>query len=319
MNWLVPFYIKIRKRLGWVKSDSFILAYHRIGETTNYHNQLSVQPKNFDAQLALLSKYFEPLDLNSISREPHASRMNSYAITFDDGYLDNLTTALPILEKYNTPATFFICPRPIEHCTYYWWDLLEVLFFHPALANKVQVKKEIAVKLSIELSINPVSAYENIADKVKTFDGAELRLFSEYLINVIPSSVDLSPYRLMDTKKLEYISTHPLITLGSHTLDHVSLRRMQTREILYQLKESKSSIEKLIGKKVDTIAYPYGSPSDYSSEVGAIAQQAGYDWGFTISDEVLQQPLNKMAIPRFYVIDLDADHLLNTILLSQAH
>ncbi len=319
MNWLAPYYIKIRKRLGKVKSESFILAYHRIGETTNYYNQLSVQPKHFDAHLAHLSKYFEPLDLNSISRGLPLSRKNSYAITFDDGYLDNLTSALPILEKYNIPATFFICPRPIEDRTYYWWDLLEVLLFHPALAIKDQVKDEIAVKLSIKLSTNPISAYESIADKVKTFDGDQLRSFREYLFDQVPSTIDLSPYQLIDAKELEYLGNHPLITLGSHTMDHVSLRKMQRQEMIYQLGVSKSSLENLIEKRVNTVAYPYGSLSDYSHEVGEIARQAGYDCGYTIANEVLRYPLKGMEIPRFYVIDGDADQLLNTILLSQAH
>ena len=52
-------------------------------------------------------------------------KQNSVAITFDDGYSDNLTVAIPILEQMRLPATFFICGDAASDGESFWWERLE--------------------------------------------------------------------------------------------------------------------------------------------------------------------------------------------------
>ena len=47
------------------------------------------------------------------------------AVTFDDGYLDNILNAKPILEKFEIPATVFVCAGMIGRDGELWWDQLE--------------------------------------------------------------------------------------------------------------------------------------------------------------------------------------------------
>src|SRR5262249_55203115 len=61
----------------------------------------------------------------SVHRSRVASRM--VAITFDDGYIDNLTQASPILCELALPATFFVTTDRLEAHYEYWWDALERL------------------------------------------------------------------------------------------------------------------------------------------------------------------------------------------------
>ncbi len=53
------------------------------------------------------------------------------AITFDDGYADNLYDALPLLEKHGLPATVFVCTGPVTQGAEFWWDTLERLLLWP--------------------------------------------------------------------------------------------------------------------------------------------------------------------------------------------
>ena len=46
-------------------------------------------------------------------------------MTFDDGYLDNLTNAKPILEEHDVPATIFVCSGAVGRRQEFWWDQLE--------------------------------------------------------------------------------------------------------------------------------------------------------------------------------------------------
>ena len=62
------------------------------------------------------------------------------AITFDDGYADNLYFAKPILERHSMPATVFITGLNIGSSSEFWWDELERILLQPGkLPGKIQL------------------------------------------------------------------------------------------------------------------------------------------------------------------------------------
>src|SRR5687767_6461620 len=89
-----------------------VLAYHSIGSPLIDPWDLSVAPGHFDQQLGVLTscgrieRLQDALDLSPAARA--VRRRPVFALTFDDGYVDNLRTALPILERHDAPATVFI-------------------------------------------------------------------------------------------------------------------------------------------------------------------------------------------------------------------
>jgi len=96
------------------KQSAGILMYHRICEPVQGVEPptFSVSPRRFRRQLTgLLERGYTPLPLRSLltmqrTQQPIPPR--SFAITFDDGYENNLTQALPVLQELQAPATFFI-------------------------------------------------------------------------------------------------------------------------------------------------------------------------------------------------------------------
>lgn len=90
-----------------------VLVYHSIGEPTDVSHgySLRVGPARFEEQLAHLREHCAVVPLERIAshiadRRPFEP--NTIAITFDDGYRDNYTEALPLLQRYGLPATVFI-------------------------------------------------------------------------------------------------------------------------------------------------------------------------------------------------------------------
>jgi peptidoglycan/xylan/chitin deacetylase (PgdA/CDA1 family) len=86
-----------------------ILMYHRIDNTPKY-DQLIVSPINFAKQMEFLAKNYRVISLEQAVTELKNvnNKTAGVVITFDDGYLDNFIEALPILRKYNLPATIFV-------------------------------------------------------------------------------------------------------------------------------------------------------------------------------------------------------------------
>lgn len=85
-----------------------ILMYHSVGDNGEF---FTVKPEEFARQMHHLhERHFSVLDLEDAVELMQKNKLpkKPVVITFDDGYADNYTDALPILKKYNFPATIFV-------------------------------------------------------------------------------------------------------------------------------------------------------------------------------------------------------------------
>jgi peptidoglycan/xylan/chitin deacetylase (PgdA/CDA1 family) len=90
--------------------DKFrILTYHSIGDDVpkDYKGIYNLKKNKFYDQMS----YLKDTDFEI----GHLGDFNSISITFDDGFLNNLSVALPILENFNFPFTVFITPGFVEN------------------------------------------------------------------------------------------------------------------------------------------------------------------------------------------------------------
>ena len=81
------------------KNAARILTYHSVGARVH---EMNVAPKDFQAQMKWLAE-----NVTLIGVEEALEGQPGIALTFDDGYKDNLTNAAPVLEEYGIPATLF--------------------------------------------------------------------------------------------------------------------------------------------------------------------------------------------------------------------
>jgi peptidoglycan/xylan/chitin deacetylase (PgdA/CDA1 family) len=99
------------------------LMYHRVADLREY-DQLTVTPEHFKAHIAHLAKYYNVISLSdAVAKLAIAdASTKDVVVTFDDGYLDNLTNAIPVLRAFHIPATIFIttkfCDQEMHHPRY---------------------------------------------------------------------------------------------------------------------------------------------------------------------------------------------------------
>ena len=103
--------------------------------------------------------------------------------------------------------------------------------------------------------------------------------------------------KYLDDNQIKEISSSGLVSIGSHTLNHLSLKNLSDEEINNELKDSKKELESLINKEVKTICYPSGS---YDSNVMYITSKY-YDYGLAIRNDTerMNNTFNKYAIKRY--------------------
>jgi peptidoglycan/xylan/chitin deacetylase (PgdA/CDA1 family) len=102
-----------------------VVTYHRIlpvPEIRSYcRPQMALAAPLFEAQLDEMKKHRGFAPIESV-READAD--GKVSITFDDGYEDNFRVALPILQRFSTPACIFVVTRLIGRPDALWWDRL---------------------------------------------------------------------------------------------------------------------------------------------------------------------------------------------------
>ncbi len=113
-----------KKMRDSVSPTAKILVYHRVADVKNDPHQLCVGVDNFKAQIKFLSENYKVISLTTMVKNIKDNRIDrkSISITFDDGYSDNLTNALPILKEFNVPATIFLVSGYIGQNRPFYWD-----------------------------------------------------------------------------------------------------------------------------------------------------------------------------------------------------
>jgi peptidoglycan/xylan/chitin deacetylase (PgdA/CDA1 family) len=96
-----------------------VLTYHRVSDEPD---ELAVSPVHFSEQMAILrDSDFEIRRLCDALDAPDLGRSRTVCVTFDDGYRDNLTNALPVLREHGVPATIFLPTAIIDGEERYRW------------------------------------------------------------------------------------------------------------------------------------------------------------------------------------------------------
>lgn len=116
--------------------------------------------------------------------------------------------------------------------------------------------------------------------------------------------------RLMSADDLSRLVRDGLVDLGSHTVDHVSMRGLSRHEMEAQLVQSKRTLEDLIAKEVNSFAYPFGQLRNFSRESTEAVQKAGYSLAVTTRWGTVNRYENRFALRRIFFDESDSHEQL---------
>lgn len=249
----------------------------------------------FETQLRYLVRNFNILPLSDAIKRLHRGTLPSRAvsITFDDGYADNAEIALPILQKYDVTATFFIASGFLDGGR--MWNDTVIESVRQAQGNMLDFN-------GIGLGIHTISSIDErrqalfyLIEALKYLPYEIRQLQVEKIKSLIAANL---PDNLMMTSDQVRQLHNAGMEIGGHTVTHPILAKIGNTAALAEIANGKEILEGITGAPVRLFAYPNGKPGkDYHADHVTMVRQVGFDaavstaWGAARShDDLFQLP-----------------------------
>ena len=262
-----------------------VLLYHRVNSDLDpYFPGMSTSV--FDAQMAYLARNYKVLSLGEILRRmQNGSEIEPYtiAITFDDGYRDNLTHAHPILKKYQLPATLFVATGYIGSTEAMWNDQVSWAFKRTARKDFTFEVANQRSFLSLKSEKDRIRSLSALLEILKEASDSEKSRIVDYVVTEFDVEKQSCPSRMLDWTELRQMVEEGW-EVGSHTVNHVILTRVEPAAAIEELRRSKETLEMRLQRPIRSFAYPNGKQSDFDLTIKNLVRQAGYTIAVTTLD-----------------------------------
>jgi peptidoglycan/xylan/chitin deacetylase (PgdA/CDA1 family) len=281
--------------------QGLILLYHRVTEGCDDPYNICVTPGRFAEQIDHVRQRAEIVPLATLLDEPGEGRV---AITFDDGYFDNAYEARAILEAAEAFATFFTVSGSIGSEREFWWDQLAYVLLHaPPSTEPVEV--DLNPRISVRLQLDTLhqrmqslwTIYLTLLARSPTSNERSIAALAARL------GMDLlqrDSHRVMSVSELRALAASRWAEVGAHTESHPRLTSTSRSEQRKEIEESRSALERLLGRPIRAFAYPFG---EYSNETVELVAEAGLDLACTVDPGRVNGATDRLRLPRHEVRD----------------
>jgi peptidoglycan/xylan/chitin deacetylase (PgdA/CDA1 family) len=280
------------------KARLSILIFHRVLPETDPLFPSEATVESFDAQMGLLKSLFNVLPLPEAVERLQAGTLpaRAAAITFDDGYADNLALALPILQKHGLHATFFIATsylnggrmfndtviESIRRSPHAQLDLSDLGLGTHDLGSDA-AKAEAIGKILPQVKYLPLDTRETTVAEITARAG----------VDHLPDDL------MMTTAQLKQLHAAGM-EIGGHTHRHPILAKLDDTEAQAEIAAGKAWLEETLGDRVRMFAYPNGKPgTDYLPEQAEIVRGLGFDAAVSTQRGVSTAGTDRYQLRRF--------------------
>lgn len=285
--------------LAWpLRQTLSILIFHRVLPAADPLRIDEPTADEFDSLMAYLARNYRVLPLReavALLRRGQLPRL-ACCITFDDGYADNLTIALPILEKYGLPATVFIATGYLDGGRMFNDAVIDGIARSPL---KLLDLKSIGLGvLGISTDDNRRHAVGHILANLKYHPPQQRTEDIEAFLQIAQCG-NLSGNIMLTSGQVGELAKRG-VEIGGHTVNHPILACIDNDAARAEILIGKQRLESIIGKPVHAFAYPNGRPNqDYLGCHAHMVRELGFELAVTTSAGVSRPENDLFQLPRF--------------------
>ncbi len=303
------------RRLGWstlrwlggrwapagARGRLAILIYHRVLAHPDPLRPGEPTVETFAWQMEVLARLCHVLPLSEAVARLREGTLpaRAAAVTFDDGYADNLELAAPVLERLGLPATLFVATGFLDGGIM-WNDMvLEAVARLPR--GRVDLAPLGMAETHLEAEGQRRALAERIIAAIKYRPWEERLQLARALVTCW--EVALPTDLMMRSAQLRQWRAKGM-EVGAHTVHHPILAVLPAAEAEAEISASKAHLETLLGEPVTTFAYPNGRPGqDYTSEHAKMLPALGFDAAVTTQWSVNGRDCDPFQLARLNIWD----------------
>jgi len=269
-----------------------VMTWHRVAKDLGCgfdRGVLSASPEQFDHQVSVLKEYCSLIDTTDIERYRDEGRPlppNPALLTFDDGYRDNLTVALPILKKHHAKAVFFIPTGFMSVRRLFWWERISAIIAR-CRRSEIRLGYPAPLQFSLNDGVSRYEAERRLARVGKTYPRMDLTLFLTGLAEAceVPWDENME-CSLADELILDWSGVRALVEDGmnvqSHGDSHRILPTISAEEVLSDLRTCRELLQAQTGLAQRVLAYPAGIGFVPGDPGYRAVEQAGFGLAFRL-------------------------------------
>jgi peptidoglycan/xylan/chitin deacetylase (PgdA/CDA1 family) len=289
-----------------MRAPALVLVYHRIAAAGPEGADLAVAPARFTEHLEVLRRRAAVVPLARI--RDRARGVPQVAITFDDGYLDNVDVAAPMLVEGGMPATFFVTGWSLAGGREFWWDELEHLLGpdSPDPADPVFETVLAGRRLRVDLGDRDARARAATAITTRSYDAEpdDIRATVDALsahLGVELAVCDAHRHAL--ESGIARLAGLPGVTIGAHSVRHANLTVLSASDRDLELRDAKRRLEGITQRPVTEFAFPFGHAGSFDDASERAVAAAGYVLACRNVRGLVTRRTDPFRIPRFAVRD----------------
>lgn len=242
-------------------------------------------------QMRYLTAHFTVVSLPSVIEGLTRSRplpTDGVVLTFDDGLWNHASLAYPILREFNTPATFYVCPRLIDEGLWQWPYDAQARLSSLSDRERIGIARELGTEYSAPADV--IEWMKSLSLQQRNDVHRELQ---QHTRSFTPTPDLTRQYASMTWQDLESLDPD-LITVGCHTNTHPILRGLTGEQNHEEIVLSKEWLESKLRQPVHHFCYPNG---DFDEEALAIVRDT-YQSAVTTRLDIVHADNDVHLLPR---------------------
>ncbi|HNT38999.1 MAG TPA: polysaccharide deacetylase family protein [Rubrivivax sp.] len=284
-----------------------ILIFHRVLPAPDPLFPGEADAARFDRICGWLAALFNVLPLDRAVEHLRAGSLpaRAAAITFDDGYADNRTVALPILQRHGLTATFFIATGFLDGGRMFNDSVIEAL----RRTSLPQIDlRDLGLGLDAALALDSDMARRTAIDSVlravkylpQTRRQAVVDELAQRCAVALPDELMMSSAQVRELRAAG-------MGIGAHTRTHPILAKLSTEDARAEIAGGRRDLEQLLGERIGLFAYPNGRPGeDYHAGTAALVRELAFDAAVTTAWGAADSSCDRHQLPRFSPWDRSA-------------
>lgn len=256
-----------------------ILTYHRVNDEDDPFFE-AIPTGVFASHMRYVASTHAVLPVDELAERARRGTLprNALAITFDDGYRDNLTQAAPVLQRLRLPATVFLATGLIGTGKTSWFDQLALAF---KLTRAGEWQTPWGRPLTLGSTGDRLAALGACLAHLKSQPDLEQQRLRDEIVAALGAPDEGALAALMLTWKDVHALVASGFTVGAHTVNHPILSRVSAERARREIEDSRDAIASACGRRPFAFAYPNGTAADYTETVKTMVREAGFTCAVT--------------------------------------